>query len=145
MESGDLEDIGEDEVITDDDGDVVDGDGEKLYRMHRPSLQDRFGTLRFRTEYSIKRNLLLVTIVDAWDLPPMDNDGRADPYVEVSLRPGHKKYTTNIKNDCLNPTYNETAELPLKIEEIAGKHFILKVHSRGACRLRLQEKCQLAI
>ena len=90
--------------------------------MHRPKLEDRFGTVRFRVEFSEKRELLLVTIIDAWDLPPMDGDGKADPYVEVSVRPGtHKKYTTSIKSNCLNPSFNETAELPIKRTEIDGK------------------------
>ena len=88
--------------------------------MHRPKLEDRFGTVRFRLEFAPNRGLLLVTIIDAWDLPPMDADGKADPYVEVSLRPGNKKFTTSIKYNCLNPTFNETAELPLKVDEIAG-------------------------
>ena len=94
------------------------------YQMHRPKLEDRFGTVRFRVEYSPKRELLLVTVIDAWDLPPMDGDGKADPYLEVSLRPpgpGRKKYTTSIKSNCLNPTFNETAELPVKWNEIEGE------------------------
>lgn len=97
---------------------------ENRFRMHRPQLQDRFGTLRFRVEHDDKRSILLVTVIDAWDLPPMDMNGKADPYVEVSLRPGHKKYTTNIKPNCLNPTFNETAELPLKQEDIIGMQLI---------------------
>ena len=89
--------------------------------MHRPKLEDRFGSVRFRVEYSEKREILLVTIIDAWDLPPMDGDGKADPYLEISLRPGPiKPYTTSIKSNCLNPTFNETAELKLKPGEIEG-------------------------
>ncbi len=95
--------------------------------MHRPRLQDRFGKLRFRCEYNHSRRLLLVTVIDAWDLPPMDGDGKADPYVEVCLRPhdgvgrkGARKYTTAIKSNCLNPTFNETADLPLEPLDIDG-------------------------
>ncbi len=46
-------------------------------------LSDRFGTLRFRIEMSRPLGLIFVTVIDAWDLPPMDSDGMADPYVEV--------------------------------------------------------------
>jgi hypothetical protein len=62
---------------------------------------------------------------DAWDLPPMDYDGKADPYVEVSLRPGHnKKFTTAIKTNSLNPTFNETFEFHLKSKEIEGPRLV---------------------
>ena len=50
---------------------------------------------------------LRVTIIDACNLPPMDADGKADPYIEVSLRPGQKKFSTTIKPNSLNPTFNE--------------------------------------
>ena len=53
----------------------------------------------------------------------MDPDGKADPYVEVSLRPGHKKYTTAIKTNSLNPTFNETAEFPVKQKDLEGLFF----------------------
>lgn len=102
----------------------LDGDS-NLLRMHRPSLQDRFGSLRFRTEYSTGRQHLLVTVIDAWDLPPMDSDGKADPYVEVSIRPGggSKKFSTTVRPNCLNPTFNETAEIGLRLHEIEGANY----------------------
>ena len=71
-------------------------------------------------------------ISDAWDLPPMDPDGKADPYVEVSLRPGHKKFTTAIKTNSLNPTFNETYEFQVKSKEIEGKKKILPLFKFSA-------------
>ena len=60
----------------------------------------------------------------------MDPDGKADPYVEVSLRPGHKKYTTAIKTNSLNPTFNETAEFPVKLKDLDGQSVTLFVYCK---------------
>ena len=57
----------------------------------------------------------------------MDADGKADPYIEVSLRPGQKRFVTSIKPHCLNPTFNETEELSLTPEEIVDSDLVLKV------------------
>ncbi len=61
----------------------------------------------------------------------MDPDGKADPYVEVSLRPGHKKFTTAIKTNSLNPTFNETYEFQVKTKEIEGKNLSCFWHFFG--------------
>ena len=86
---------------------------------------DRFGTLRFRCEYVKERRELLVTLIDACDLPPMDPNGRADPYIVVTVRPPSRggeprQYKTAIRHNCLNPTFNETAKLKLLPDEIQG-------------------------
>ena len=57
----------------------------------------------------------------------MDADGKADPYIEVSLRPGQKKFSTTIKPHCLNPTFNETEEFSVKPSEIENSDLVLKV------------------
>jgi hypothetical protein len=82
-------------------------------QMHQPRLEEVYGMLRFKIEYVASREILRVTIIDATDLPGLDSDGKSDPYVEVSLRPTGKKFTTIIKPNCLNPTFNETFDLPM--------------------------------
>ena len=57
----------------------------------------------------------------------MDMNGKADPYIEVSLRPGQKKFTTSIKTYSLNPTFNETEEFPVTPNDIANGDLVLKV------------------
>ena len=57
----------------------------------------------------------------------MDMNGKSDPYVEVSLRPGQKKFSTSIKPNCLNPTFNETVELPATPKDIVTGELVLKV------------------
>lgn len=112
--------------------------------MHRPKLQDRFGLVRFSVGYDAGRELLVVTVLDAWDLPPMGQDGKADPYVEVSLVPSRsdgggggdgkswqpcqqKRFVTSVKSGCLNPTFNETSELALKPDEVDSAELVVKV------------------
>eukprot|EP00095_Tigriopus_kingsejongensis_P007350 maker-scaffold589_size129586-snap-gene-0.41 protein:Tk07350 transcript:maker-scaffold589_size129586-snap-gene-0.41-mRNA-1 annotation:"cre-snt-3 protein" len=85
------------------------------------------GTLRFRLAYSEAKECLFVTIVDAWDLPAMDSNGKADPYVSVCLKPGSKRFTTSIKHKCRNPTFNENVDFPLKMSAIADKDLVIKV------------------
>ena len=76
--------------------------------------------------------MLRVTIVDAWDLPPMDDNGLADPYVEVSLRTrsstvAHNKFKTSVKIACLNPVFNEAAEIPLASDDVETGELVIKV------------------
>ena len=78
-------------------------------------------------EYFEASTTLHVTIIDAWDLPPMDKDGKSDPYVEVCVRPGKEMYKTQIKYNSLNPTFNETASLPLDPKDIEEGEVIIKV------------------
>jgi len=94
--------------------------------------KSRYGQLRFRVAYKERRGTLRVTIVDAWDLPPMDDNGLADPYVEVSLRTksstvAQNKFRTSIKTTCLNPVFNETAEIPLESDDVETGELVIKV------------------
>ena len=64
--------------------------------------------------------------IDACDLPPMDANGKSDPYVVVSIRPPSKggepkQHKTAVHRNTLNPTFNETAKLRLLPDEIMGK------------------------
>ena len=77
--------------------------------------------------YQQNRGLLRVTVIDASNLPPMDMNGKADPYIEVSLRPGQKKFTTSIKTYCLNPTFNETEDFSVTQNEMENSELVLKV------------------
>ena len=73
------------------------------------------GSLRFSVQFFPLENRLCVTILDAKDLPAMDSNGKADPYVELSVRPlgSSKKFQTEVKNNCLNPTFNQSFDFVL--------------------------------
>ena len=95
-------------------------------------MQSRYGQLRFQLAYSEERSLLHVTIVDVWDLPPMDDNGLADPYVEVSLRTksstiAQDKFKTSIKTSCLSAIFNESADIPLHTDDVDTGELVIKV------------------
>ena len=83
--------------------------------------------MRFSVEYHEKFSKLHVTIIDAWDLPPMDKNGKSDPYVEVSIRPGKDVFKTATKHCSLNPTFNETFPIPLNVNDIDEGELMIKV------------------
>ncbi len=42
------------------------------------------------------------------DIPPMDRNGKADPYLKVTILPERKpKFETKVKRNELSPVYNE--------------------------------------
>ena len=57
----------------------------------------------------------------------MDKNGKSDPYVEVSIRPGKDVFKTAIKHYSLNPTFNETFTLPLEAKDIDEGELMIKV------------------
>ena len=57
----------------------------------------------------------------------MDKNGKSDPYVEVSVRPGKDVFKTAIKHYSLNPTFNETFILPLEAKDIDEGELMIKV------------------
>ena len=62
----------------------------------------------------------------------MDDNGLADPYVEVSLRTrsstvAQNKFKTSVKIACLSPVFNETAEIPLATSDVENGELVIKV------------------
>ena len=80
-----------------------------------PNCAEHKGSLRFSIQYFPRENRLTVTILDAKDLPSMDANGMADPYVEVSIRPqgSSKRFQTTVKTKCLNPIFNQSFDFVL--------------------------------
>lgn len=54
----------------------------------------------------IKDASIMITIMEARDLRPMDFNGKSDPYCIISLNGKHKQ-TTSYKPNTLNPVWNE--------------------------------------
>ena len=86
--------------------------------------------------------MLHVTIVDVWDLPSMDDNGLADPYVEVSLRTksstvAQDKFKTSIKTSCLSAVFNESADIPLELDDIDTGELVIKIMD---CDFGLQDE-----
>ena len=122
-------DMSETELVTDD----VDNPYLPVPRDPVPSHQNHDGSLNFRVQYYSDKNLLCVTIMEGLDLPAMDSDGKSDPYIEVTLLPDRKqKFSTGVKTDSLNPTFNETFDFEVSSEELTlDKVLELKVMDKN--------------
>lgn len=62
----------------------------------------------------------------------MDENGLADPYVEVSLRTksstvSQDKFKTSIKTACLSAVFNESADIPLNLDDVKTGELVIKV------------------
>ncbi|XP_052202357.1 C2 and GRAM domain-containing protein At1g03370 isoform X2 [Diospyros lotus] len=57
---------------------------------------------------------LLVRIIEARNIPPMDPNGFSDPYVKLQL--GRQKFRTKVVKKCLNPSWCE--EFAIKVEDL---------------------------
>ncbi|XP_076459329.1 LOW QUALITY PROTEIN: BAI1-associated protein 3-like [Babylonia areolata] len=74
-----------------------------------------YGILNVRVVYKHESHVLLVEVLSAKDLIPLDANGLSDPYVLVALCPEHvfpnkSVQTTKIIKKTLNPTFDESFE-----------------------------------
>jgi len=86
------------------------------------------GSLRHSLRYDFESSSLCVAILEARNLPAMDLCGTSDPYVKVYLsqtssngpsqRPTSLTCKTKIHKRTLNPTFNETFNIPIAYEEL---------------------------
>ncbi|WJZ85290.1 hypothetical protein VitviT2T_004835 [Vitis vinifera] len=56
----------------------------------------------------IVRGVLSVTVISAENLPVVDLIGKADPYVELTMKKSNTKHRTRVVNNSLNPIWNQT-------------------------------------
>lgn len=57
---------------------------------------------------------LIVRVIEARNLPPMDPNGLSDPYVKVQL--GKQKFKTKVVKKSLNPSWGE--EFSFRVEDL---------------------------
>ena len=66
------------------------------------------GRLDFSVKYDVKNSTLVVTLLNAKNLPAKDFSGTSDPYVKMYLLPDRKhKLTSSAKKKNMNPVWNE--------------------------------------
>ena len=75
---------------------------------------ERRGRIQLSITYNEPTNTsvhIVITIHEAKNLPPLDPNGLADPYVKLKLFPEVEKRDTkkktNVQKSTLNPTFNE--------------------------------------
>ncbi|CAM9003465.1 unnamed protein product [Rhodiola kirilowii] len=71
----------------------------------------------------IVRGVLSVTVVSAEDLPAVDLNGKADPYVILIMKKSDKRLKTRVVNESLNPVWNQTFDFVVE----DGLHDMLMV------------------
>ncbi|CDP04547.1 unnamed protein product [Coffea canephora] len=57
---------------------------------------------------------LLVRVIEARDIPPMDPNGFSDPYVKLQL--GKQRFKTKVVKKCLNPSWCE--EFAFRVDDL---------------------------
>uniref|UniRef100_A0A672QK72 Synaptotagmin 6 n=1 Tax=Sinocyclocheilus grahami TaxID=75366 RepID=A0A672QK72_SINGR len=86
------------------------------------------GKINFSLKYDYEGELLLITILKAFDLPAKDLCGSSDPYVKIYLLPDRKrKFQTRVHCKTLNPTFDETFQFPVPYEELGSRKLHLSV------------------
>ncbi|XP_055991196.1 BAI1-associated protein 3 [Sorex fumeus] len=74
--------------------------------------QSRFGRLSVRCHYEVAEQRLVVGVLHAADLLPLDANGLSDPFVIVELGPPHlfplvRSQRTQVKSRTLHPVFDE--------------------------------------
>lgn len=85
-----------------------------------------YGTLSVRVWYKKDTHTMLVEVLSAKDIIPLDANGLSDPYVVVSLCPEHvfplvQPQTTKIVKKTLNPEFDESFEFNVSMAQCQRK------------------------
>ncbi|KAG8506349.1 LOW QUALITY PROTEIN: BAI1-associated protein 3, partial [Galemys pyrenaicus] len=99
--------------------------------LPQPLGQSRFGRLSVRCHYEVAEQRLVVEVLHAADLPPLDANGLSDPFVIVELGPPHlfplvRSQRTQVKSRTLHPVFEELFHFSVPAEAC---------RRRGACVL----------
>eukprot|EP00061_Rhincodon_typus_P011204 g36050.t1 len=87
------------------------------------------GKINFMLKYDYENEMLIVTILKAFDLPAKDFCGSSDPYVKIYLLPDRKrKFQTRVHRKTLNPTFDESFQFPVSYDELASRKLHLSVY-----------------
>ncbi|XP_073648606.1 BAI1-associated protein 3 isoform X7 [Tursiops truncatus] len=103
-----------------------------LDKLKQRSLEhNRFGRLSVRCHYEAAEQRLVVEVLHAADLLPLDANGLSDPFVIVELGPPHlfplvRSQRTQVKSRTLHPVYDELFYFSVPAEAC---------RRRGACVL----------
>ncbi|XP_065830885.1 rabphilin-3A-like isoform X2 [Oscarella lobularis] len=100
-------------------------------------LQHDRGALQVSLQYQTDKKKLVVGILQAVGLPPMDSNGLADPYVKCYLLPDKNKKTkqkTYVAKKTLNPEYNKEFFYDVELNELASRKLDLTVWDHDIAR-----------
>ncbi|XP_061750371.1 synaptotagmin VIII [Nerophis ophidion] len=105
---------------------------EEWRELQEPSAmeEENLGEICFSLRFVPTSSKLTVVILEAKNLKSTDLDGRSDPYVKVQLaldRRKWKKKKTTVKNNTLNPYYNEAFTFKVTFEQIRRVNLVISV------------------
>ncbi|VDD92598.1 unnamed protein product [Enterobius vermicularis] len=94
-----------------------------------------YGILNVRAYYNANSETLVVDVIGAKQVIPLDSNGLSDPFVVIELVPRIKfsnspTFKTRIINKTLSPTFDETFEFHMSTRdfELGMIHFIVMDH-----------------
>jgi BAI1-associated protein 3 len=95
----------------------------------------KYGILNVRAYYNTNSQTLVIDVIGAKQIIPLDSNGLSDPFVVIELVPRLRYPTQNtiktkVVSKTLNPIFDETFEfhIPPKIPPSAMVHFIVMDH-----------------
>ncbi|XP_061780309.1 synaptotagmin VIII [Nerophis lumbriciformis] len=92
--------------------------------------EENLGDICFSLRFVPTSSKLTVVILEAKNLKSTDLDGSSDPYVKVQLaldKRKWKKKKTTVKNNTLNPYYNEAFTFKVSLEQIRRVNLVISV------------------
>ncbi|KAM4554230.1 synaptotagmin-A-like [Fundulus diaphanus] len=104
-------------------------DKETVLSKREPKEHEKLGRLHFTLDYNFAENTLVVSILQASELPAMDVGGSSDPYVKLYLLPDKKKkFETKVHRKTLEPNFNETFTFKVSYTDLGGKTLVMTVY-----------------
>uniref|UniRef100_A0A914ELV1 BAI1-associated protein 3 n=1 Tax=Acrobeloides nanus TaxID=290746 RepID=A0A914ELV1_9BILA len=106
-----------------------------LLREQNEATDCKYGILNIRAYYNTKSQTLVVDVIGAKQIIPLDTNGLSDPFVVIELVP-RLRYAnipvtrTKVVPKTLNPIFDETFEfnIPPKLPPSAMVHFVVMDH-----------------
>ncbi|XP_048575567.1 BAI1-associated protein 3 isoform X2 [Nematostella vectensis] len=102
---------------------------EKCERQKK--AEEKYGAVTIRAIYDSAHRKLLVEVLNARDLPPLDTNGLSDPYVSLRLMPfhvfGREERKTKVIKNTLFPLFDDTFEFSVTPEQCKTKGACLSI------------------
>uniref|UniRef100_A0AC35U571 C2 domain-containing protein n=1 Tax=Rhabditophanes sp. KR3021 TaxID=114890 RepID=A0AC35U571_9BILA len=106
-----------------------------LLKKQNDAQECKYGILNVRAYYNQKSQTLVVDVIGAKQVIPLDSNGLSDPFVVIELVP-HLRFPTQLPtktkvvSKSLNPIFNETFEFHISSNQppCAMIHFIVMDH-----------------
>ncbi|MBA0622492.1 hypothetical protein Godav_008029 [Gossypium davidsonii] len=80
----------------------------------------------------IVRGVLSVLVISGENLPPVDFNGKADPFVVLTMKKSETKSKTRVANETLNPVWNQTFDFV--VEDALHEMLIIEVWDHDTFR-----------